>query len=155
MPHGKKLNLPQGIEEKLLRDPWITRRSNQSILKEINPEYLLEGLLLNLKLQYLGHLMWRADLLEQTLMLGRIEGKKRREWQRERWDNITISVDMNLSKLWEIVEDRGPWYAAVRGSQRVRHNLANEKQEGIILHTHQKALNGRGSWYKILIKIFV
>ena len=79
MPHGKKLNLPQGIEEKLLRDPWITRRSNQSILKEINPEYLLEGLMLKLKLQYFGHLMGGADSLEKTLMLGMIEGGRRRD----------------------------------------------------------------------------
>ena len=89
-------------------------RSNQSILKEINPECSLEGLMLKLKLQYFGHLVGRADSLEKTLMLGKIEGKRRRGWQRIRWlDSITDSVDMNLSKLWEIVEDRGVRYAAV------------------------------------------
>ena len=89
-----------------MRVPWTARRANQSILKEINPDYSLEGLML--KLQYLGHLMERADSLEKTLMLGKIEGKRRRGWQRIRWlDSITDSVDMNLSKLWEIVEDRG------------------------------------------------
>ena len=95
-----------------MRVPWTARRANQSILKEINPDCSSEGLML--KLQYLGHLMGRADSLEKTLMLGKIEGKRRRGWQRIRWlDSITDSVDMNLSKLWEIVEDRGVWYAAV------------------------------------------
>ena len=97
---------------RLLRVPWTARRANQSILKEINPDCSSEGLML--KLQYLGHLMGRADSLEKTLMLGKIEGKRRRGWQRIRWlDSITDSVDMNLSKLWEIVEDRGVRYAAV------------------------------------------
>ena len=91
---------------RLLRVPWTTRRSNQSILKEINSEYSSEGLVLKLKLQYFGHLMWRADSLEKTLVLGKIEGKRRRGWQRKRWlDSITDSVDMNLSKLREMVED--------------------------------------------------
>ena len=90
---------------RLLRVPWTARRSNQSILKEINPEYSLEGLMLKLKLQSFGHLMQRADSLEKTLMLGKTEGKRRRGWQRMRWlDRITDS--MNLSKLWEIVKDR-------------------------------------------------
>ena len=99
---------------RLLRVPWTSGRSNQSILKEIKPEYSLEGLMLKLKLKYFGHLMRRADSLEKTLMLGKIEGKRRTKKQRMRWlDSITDSVDMNFSKLWEIVEDRGPWCASV------------------------------------------
>ena len=95
---------------------WTARRSNQSILKEINPEYSLEGLMLKLKLQYFGHLMRRTDSFEKTLMLGKIEGGGGRGGQRMRWlDNISYSMDMNLSKLWEIAEDRGAWYATVRG----------------------------------------
>ena len=99
-----------------MRVPWTARRSNQSVLKEINTEYTLERLMLKLKLQYFGHLMQRANLLEKTLMLGKIDGKRRRVWQRIRWlDNISDSKDMNLSKLQEIVEDRGAWCAAVHG----------------------------------------
>ena len=99
-----------------MRVPWTARRSNQSILKEINLEYLLEGLMLKLKLQYFGHLMQRTDSLEKTLMLEKIEGKRRRGQQRLRWlDGITDSMDMNLSKLWKIVEDRGTWCATVHG----------------------------------------
>ena len=99
---------------RLLRVPWTAKRSNQSVLKKISPEYLLEGLILKLKLHYFGHLMQRADSLEKTLMLGKIESKRRSGWQRMRWlDNITDSLDMNLSKLWETVENRGAWHAAV------------------------------------------
>ena len=98
-----------------MRISW-TARSNQSILKEISPEYSLEGLMLKLKLQYFGHLMQRADSLEKTLMMGKMKGKRRRGWQRMRWlDSISDSMNMNLNKLQEVVEDRGAWCAAVHG----------------------------------------
>ena len=101
---------------RLLRVPWTARRSNQSILREISPEYTLEGLILKLKLQYFGHLMWRTDSFEKTLMLGKIEGRRRRGLQRIRWlDGVTDSVDMNLSKLRELVMEREAWRVAVRG----------------------------------------
>ena len=133
---------------RLLRVPWTARRSNQSILKEINPEYSLEGLILKLKLQYFGHLMRRTDSFEKTVMLGKIEGRRRRGLQRIRWlDGITNSMNMSLSKLWEMVKDREACHVAVHGVAKSQTGLRDRTTAEPLSSTYCVPCSMLGTWY--------
>ena len=152
------------VLEKTLESPLDCRKSNQSILKEINPEYSLKGLILKLKRQYFGHLMQRADSLEKTLVLGNIEGKRRKGQQKNRWlDNITASNDMNLSKLQETVKDQEAWCAGVHGVTKSQTQLSNWTETTIYIWAEEQAnfqfmylmrLVGKDKVWKINLPLF-